>query len=72
MTHGDKEKYMADSAGVEHDEQIGDFLRRGNRLWIAPPRTLLPEMDEEPADPWFYVGPMPEGYNPKVQRRVRT
>ncbi len=52
-------------------EQVGDFLRRDDLLWIAPPRTPLPAEDEEPREPWFCVGAMPEGYNPKVERRRR-
>lgn len=55
------------SPDVDFDEQVGDFLRRGDRLWIAPPRTPLPEMDAEPGPPWFYVGKMPEGYDPHPQ-----
>lgn len=62
---------MSDSPDVDFDEQVGDFLRRRDRLWIAPPRTPLPMMDEEPGPPWFYVGRMPEGYNPPPQRPWR-
>lgn len=50
------------SPDVDFDEQIGTFLRRGNRLWIAPPRTLLPEQDEEPSKPWIFVCELPEGF----------
>lgn len=44
-----------DSPDADIDEQIGQFLRRGNRWWIAPPRTTLPDLDTEPAAPWTVV-----------------
>lgn len=60
-----------DSADIDYDEQVGEWLRRGNRFWIAPPRTPLPDMYVEPESPWFYVGAMPVGYDPPIIRRHR-
>lgn len=55
-------------SAADYDEQIGDWLRRGNGLWIAPPNTPLPEMHVKPESPWFYIGEMPKGYDPLKKR----
>lgn len=39
----------------QHDEWIGAAFRRGDRLWIAPPGSLLPDDDEEPGRPWVLI-----------------
>lgn len=41
---------------VDYDEWVGQVLRRGNRWWVAPPRALLPNMNEEPPAPWVFLG----------------
>lgn len=45
-----------DSPDVDYDEWVGGALRRGNSWWVAPPRTPLPNMGEDPEPPWVFLG----------------
>lgn len=48
------------NAGAE-DEWVGEAFRRADRWYIAPPRTPMPDIGEEPGAPWIEVAPLLKG-----------